>query len=155
MSTTYDTLPEKPRPLTTPANEPYWPVLREHRLLIQRCSGCGKRRHSPRPMCDACYSMDYDWHEIDGNGTVYSWAITHHPFHPAFKRDVPYVTVTAELGDGIRIQAPLAGNDAGGLAIGAAVEVGFIDIDPALTLPALRLAGACGGPVSTGKKRRY
>ena len=142
MSTTYDTLPEKPRPLATPANEPYWQGLREHLLLVQRCGGCGKLRHYPRPMCDACYAMDYDWHEIDGRGRVYSWAVTHHPFHPAFKRDVPYVTVTAELGDGIRIQAPLTDNDASQLAIGAPVKVGFIDIDSTLTLPALRIARA-------------
>lgn len=139
MSTDYDTLPDKPRPLTTPANAPYWQGLREHRLRVQRCRACGKLRHYPRPMCDACYSMDYDWHAIDGRGTVYSWAATHHPFHPAFKRDVPYVTVTAELGHGIRIQAPLADNDASQLTIGAAVRVEFIDIDPTLTLPALRL----------------
>lgn len=139
MSTAYDTLPEKPRPQSTPANEPYWQGLREHRLLVQRCSGCAKLRHYPRPMCDACYSMDYDWHEISGHGTVYSWAITHHPFHPAFKRDVPYVTVTAEFGDGIRIQAPLTDKGTGRLALGAAVVVEFVDVDERLTVPALRL----------------
>lgn len=140
MSTSYDTLPDKPRPLTRPANEPYWQGLREHRLLVQRCSACGKLRHYPRPMCDACYSMDYAWHEIEGRGRVYSWAVTHHPFHPAFKREVPYVTVTAELGDGIRIQAPLVGDEAAALSIGLPVTVEYIDVDASLTLPALRRA---------------
>ena len=139
MSTVYDTLPEKPRPLSTPANEPYWQGLREHRLLVQRCGGCGKLRHYPRPMCDACYAMDYAWQEIEGKGSVYSWAVTHHPFHPAFKREVPYVTVTAELSDGIRMQAPLADKDASRLALGAAVVVEFVDVDTTLTVPALRL----------------
>lgn len=139
MSTAYDTLPEKPSPRSTPANEPYWQGLREHRLLVQRCAGCGKLRHYPRPMCDACYAMDYGWQEIDGHGTVYSWAVTHHPFHPAFKRDVPYVTITAELGDGIRIQAPLAGDRSVPLSVGLAVTLDYVDIDPALTLPALRV----------------
>ncbi len=139
MSTSYDTLPDKPRPLTTAANAPYWQGLREHRLLIQRCSGCGKLRHYPRPMCDECYAMEYDWQEIDRRGSVYSWAVTHHPFHPAFKREVPYVTVTAELADGIRIQAPLVANEADQLAAGAAVVVEFVDVDASLTVPALRL----------------
>ena len=139
MSTSYDTLPEKPRPQIAPGNAPYWQGLREHRLLVQRCGGCGKLRHYPRPMCDVCYVMEYDWHEIDGSGTVYSWAVTHHPFHPAFKREVPYVTVTAELGDGIRIQAPLAATDASRLTPGAAVVVEFVDVDATLTVPALRL----------------
>lgn len=140
MSTGYDSLPDKPRPLTTPANEPYWQGLREHRLLVQRCGGCGKLRHYPRPMCDACYSMNYDWQAIDGRGTVYSWAVTHHPFHPAFKREVPYVTVTAELGHGIRLQAPLVDNDADTLSIGLPVIVEYDDVDASLTLPVLRRA---------------
>lgn len=139
MTGTYNELPEKPRPQPAPENEPYWAGMREHRLLVQRCGDCGKRRHYPRPMCDACYSFDYTWEETGRSGTVHSWTVTHHPFHPGFKREVPYVTVTADIGDGIRIQAPLAQADASTLSVGAAVVVEFVDIDESLTLPALRL----------------
>lgn len=140
MTANYDALPAKPRPQPVPENEPYWTGLREHRLLVQRCSACGQRRHYPRPMCDACYSMDYAWEELDRSGTVHSWTVTHHPFHPGFKRDIPYATVTADLAPGIRIQAPLADDDASKLSVGVAVVVEFVDIDGSLTLPALRLS---------------
>ena len=139
MTDNYDQLPEKPRPQPSPENEPYWDGLLEHRLLVQRCTNCDKLRHYPRPMCDACYSMDYTWQEIDGRGTVHSWAISHHPFHPSFKREVPYVTLTVDLDAGVRLQAPLVGSDATTLALGLRVIVDYADVDPTLSLPCFRL----------------
>jgi len=136
----YEKLPAKPVPHPGPENQPYWDGLREHRLLVQRCSGCGKLRHYPRPMCDACYAMTYTWEEIEPRGTVYSWTVSHHPFHPGFKRDLPYVTVTADLRTGIRLQAVLAGDQTAALEIGAPLVVDFIDVDDKLTLPCVRMA---------------
>ncbi len=139
MTDSYDQLPEKPRPQPSTENQPYWDGLREHRLLVQRCANCNKLRHYPRPMCDACYAMDYTWQEIDGRGTVHSWATSHHPFHHSFKREVPYVTVTADLESGVRLQAPLVGSDETALALGLRVIVDYADVDASLSLPCLRL----------------
>ncbi len=140
MSDTYDQLPEKPRPQPAPENQAYWDGLREHRLLIQRCTNCNKLRHYPRPMCDSCYAMAYDWQEVDGRGKVHSWTVSHHPFHPGFKRDIPYITVAADLDAGLRLQAPLVGSDVAALALDLPVVVDYNDVDEALTLPYLRLA---------------
>jgi uncharacterized OB-fold protein len=139
MNDTYDLLPEKPRPQPAQENLAYWDGLREHRLLVQRCLSCNKLRHYPRPMCDSCYSMEYDWQEIDGRGTVHSWTVSHHPFHPGFKRELPYVTVTADLEAGLRLQAPLVGGDSSSLRLGLPVVVEYTDVDEALSLPCLRL----------------
>jgi uncharacterized OB-fold protein len=139
MSDAYGALPEKPRPQPAPENTPYWDGLRAHRLLVQRCAACGKLRHYPRPMCEVCYAMTYTFEEIERSGSVHSWTVSHHPFHPAFKRDVPYVTVTADLDAGVRLQAPLLGADAGALEIGAPLMVEFSDVDGDLTLPCVRL----------------
>ena len=77
-----DQLPDKPRPEPSAMSQPYWNGLIEHRLLVQRCTNCGKRRHYPRPLCDACYSFDFEWDEISLDGHVHSWAVSHHAFHP-------------------------------------------------------------------------
>jgi uncharacterized OB-fold protein len=142
MNEAYEQLPAKPRPPADSENKPYWDGLREHRLLVQRCGDCGKLRHYPRPMCDACYAMTYTWEEIEGRGTVYSWTVSHHPFHPGFKRDLPYVTVTADLDAGIRLQAVLRESDARELKLGAPLIVEFIDVDDELSLPCVRLVAA-------------
>ncbi len=132
-------LPQPPRPEPALENRPYWGALTEHRLVLQRCTGCQRIRHYPRPVCDACFSMAYDWAEASGRGTVHTWAITHHPFHPGFKRQVPYTTVTVDLEEGVRLQAPFRG-DSALLKIGLAVVVDYEDVDANLTLPCFRLA---------------
>src|SRR5262249_21358678 len=82
------------------ATRTYWDALNEGRLVIQHCGQCGKPRHYPRPVCDACYSMDAAWREASGRGAVHSWTVAHHPFNIGFKRDLPYVMVTVDLAEG-------------------------------------------------------
>lgn len=135
----YDQLPKKPRPEPSAENQPYWDGLLKHRLLVQCCLNCQKLRHYPRPMCDACYSMDFTWQEINGHGTIHSWTVSHHPFHHGFKHEVPYVTVTADLEAGVRLQAPLLGHGEATLTLGLAVVVAYINIDATLTLPCLNV----------------
>ena len=113
--------------------------LREGRLLIQKCGSCGKLRHYPRPVCDACFSMQYDWTEVSGRGTIYSWTRTHHAFLPAFKADTPYILVTVDLEEGPRMNARLHG-DGRDPVIGASVICKFEAHDEHWTFPIFALA---------------
>lgn len=97
----------KPLPEPSIDSLPFWEGLKEHRVLLQRCDDCGVIRHYPRPMCSECHSMEVDWIEASGYGTVYSWTITHHPFHIGFRGETPYVLVTVDLAEGVRIQSQL------------------------------------------------
>lgn len=113
-----------PLPSPTPDTMPYWEGLREGRLRVQRCASCGVVRHYPRPVCAACFSMDVIWIDVAGRGTVHSWTETHHAFLPTLRDSVPYILVTADLPEGVRVLAQLRGS-ATGLEIGAAVECRF------------------------------
>ncbi len=132
-------LPARPQPTPSEESQAYWDALREHRLVFQQCADCGKLRHYPRPMCDACYSMQVGWHESAGRGTVQSWTIAHHPFHLAFKSVVPYALVTVDMADGVRMHAPWRGA-VQTLTLGLPVRVMFERIDEQLTLPAFAAA---------------
>ena len=125
----------KPVPEPGRDTRPYWDALNEGRLVIQRCGQCGKPRHYPRPVCDACYSMDVDWKEASGRGTVHSWTVAHHPFHIGFKRELPYLVVTVDLEEGVRMQAQLRNADETSLRIGLPVEIRFERAKADLTLP--------------------
>ena len=140
MNSNHTSLPGKPHPVSPPEHEPWWRALREHRLTAQCCANCGRLRLYPRPMCDACYSMNYDWVELSGRGAVHSWSVTHHAFHPGFKHDIPYVTVTVDLEEGVRLQAPMPGIDSAEVRIGMPVSADYDDIDPSLTLLPFRPA---------------
>ncbi len=82
--------------------------------------------------------MAYDWIESSGRGKVYSWTVNHHGFHSGFKSETPYVTVTADMEEGVRVQAPLVGTDEAEVTIDLAVEVFFEDVTSEITLPRFR-----------------
>jgi uncharacterized protein len=130
---------DRPRPAPTADSQPYWDGLRAHRLVFQRCARCKTPRHYPRPVCDRCFSMACDWVPASGRGRIHSWTVNHHAFHPAFKAETPYVTVTVDMDEGVRMQAPLIAADDLTLSIGLVVEVVYEDVSADLTLPRFRV----------------
>ena len=117
------TKPAKPVPHPTPLSAPYWDGARQGKLMLQRCGACGKTRHYPQLLCTACYSYDVEWIEASRHGTIHSWTITHHAFHPAFADELPYTLVTVDLEEGVRALARYSSNDA--LKLGLPVQLHF------------------------------
>jgi len=122
-------------PQPTTDTQPYWDGLKEHRLRLQRCADCGRVRHYPRPVCEACYSMLVDWIDASGRGRVHSWTTTHHAFHASFRPDLPYTLLTVDLDEGVRMNAQLRGLDPGELRVGLPVQVEFERATDEVTLP--------------------
>ena len=129
-----DTTYMKPLPEPSPDTAPYWNALKEGRLDLQHCADCGKVRHYPRQVCPYCHSMNVTWKRSSGRGTVHTWTIAHHPFHPGFKGDLPYALATVDLEDGVRLQAQFRGKPEA-LRIGLPVKVAFEIATKDLTLP--------------------
>ena len=126
--------PLRPRPALTLDNQFWFEAAKEHRLVIQRCSGCGVLRHPPRPRCDKCGSYEWDAAEASGRGTVYSFVVNHYPQVPAF--DYPLAVGLIELEEGTRLVANIVGIEPADITIGMPVEVEWVEHDPDLTLPA-------------------
>jgi len=95
--------PAKPVPPPDALSRPYWDAAREGRLLLQRCGACGTPRHYPQILCGRCQSDAVDWFEAAPTGTVHSWTVAHHPYHPAFAAEVPYTLVIADMHAGVRM----------------------------------------------------
>lgn len=90
--------PEKPLPVVDNENRGYWEGIAGGRPHFQRCSGCGKFRHYPRPLCPFCRSFDYEWVPSEGLGTLHSWTVARHPVHPSFA-EVPYIIGLVRMND--------------------------------------------------------
>ena len=114
---------DKPLPEPSLDSQPFWDGLREGKLLFQTCADCGKVRHYPRPVCDACYSMAVTWTPSSGRGKLYSWTETHHAFHPAFRGETPYILATVEMEEGVRMQSLLLDASLDQLKLDMPVEV--------------------------------
>lgn len=128
---TMDT-PAKPPQQPTALSRPFWDAAEAGRLVIQRCADCGKLRHYPRLLCDACYSDRADWSTASGRGTIHSWTIAHHAFHKAFVDEVPYALVTVDLEEGVRALGRWRGDLA--LKIGLPVTGAFEQRDGGVDL---------------------
>ena len=117
----------------------FWDAAAEHRLVAQRCAGCGVLRHPPRPMCPHCRSLEFEVAELSGRGTLYSYALLHHPQHPAF--DYPVLAALVDLDEGIRLVSNLVEIDTADIEIGMRLEVTFVATAEDRAVPVLRPAG--------------
>lgn len=115
----------KPAPHPSPLTQPYWDGTAKGVLRIQHCAACGKPRHYPRYICDACHSFDTVWKDSTGHGTVHSWTVAHHAFHPGFAAELPYTLVVVDLAEGVRALGRYAEPSGQGLLLGLKVRLGF------------------------------
>jgi hypothetical protein len=128
-------MPERPMPVPTRESQPFWDGMREHRLMLQHCTSCGKVRHYPRPVCPHCYSMESEFRQAPLTGKVHSWTVCHHPFNFFFKAQAPYIVALVDMDAGVRINAPLRGVAEGDLRIGRPVTLAFEPVNKDITLP--------------------
>lgn len=124
--------PVKPSPQISELSRPYWEAAAQGQLVLQRCSVCGKMRHYPRLLCDNCYSDAVEWIPSSGAGTVHSWTVAHHAFHPAFAAELPYTLVTIDLDEGVRALGRWRGEVA--LSLGLKVIGRFVPRDGGVDL---------------------
>ena len=118
-------------------NDWFWAGVAEHKLLLERCAGCGLLRRPGAPMCGACHSVEADTQESTGRGTIHSWIVSKHPTEPdADDR----IVVLVELEEGIRLVSNLVGADPAEVENELPVELCFETYGD-VTLPQFRLVG--------------
>lgn len=130
-------------------------IARRGRLVMRRCASCGLLRYPPGAACPWCMSLEGDWAEVSGRGTIYSYEVVTQAILPGLAVNVPYVVALIELDEqrgapepenGLRIVANIVGPDGSpeaeeNVGIGARVEVVLVDLAPDAKLPQFQLAG--------------
>ncbi|MGW2560534.1 bifunctional MaoC family dehydratase N-terminal/OB-fold nucleic acid binding domain-containing protein [Streptomyces sp. NPDC001514] len=145
--------PRRPRPVINRDNAGFWEGVAEHKLLIQRCGGCGTLRFPWLPGCGACGSAEWDTVEAGGEGAVYSYVVMHHPPFPAFTASDhaadaagPYAVGLIELAEGVRMVSNVVGVPYDKVHIGMPVRLEFLRVDEELELPVFRPPDAPDAP---------
>lgn len=123
----------RPAPILTEDNHAFWDAARDGRLVTQRCAGCGRLQHPPRPMCPSCHGLDLEVVDLAGTGVVYSYSILHHPQHPSF--EYPVVAALIDLDEGVRILSNLVDVPPEDVRIGMPVEVRFVPTRDEMSVP--------------------
>lgn len=116
--------PTPPEP--DPASAPFWTALGEHRLVLERCTACGRHRAEPMPACPWCAATGAEPIDATGDGLVYSWVSVHRSFGAPFADQVPYTIALVDLNEGCRVLGRLE-TGIGPVHAGLAVSARFFD----------------------------
>ena len=132
-----DAVAQKPTRIKPPFahdNGWWWERVAEDGVLpIQRCADCGKLRHPPRPMCDACGSQRYDSIEASGKGTVHTFTVIHYPPFPGY--EYPIIAAIIDLEEGERIASSIVDCKPEACSIGMPVQLVIHEDEDGFKLP--------------------
>ncbi|KUJ70048.1 hypothetical protein ACZ90_06715 [Streptomyces albus subsp. albus] len=118
----------------------YWDAAAQRRLLLRRCTGCGRAHHYPRECCPYCWSEDVHWEPASGAATLYTWSVVYRNDLPPFGDRLPYTAAVVELAEGPRMMTELVDCAAETLRVGMRLSVDFRTrtADPPITVPVFR-----------------
>ena len=117
-------------------NSWWWQACADGKIQIQRCSGCEKLRHPPRPMCGNCGSMEWDAVESSGRGTLHTYTVIHYPQFPGY--EFPIIAALVDLNEGVRMMSSISGCDPDKVAIGMALLGAIHEDEDGFALPVFR-----------------
>jgi uncharacterized protein len=82
--------------LDDPLTREFFAGAARNQLVIPRCDQCDRWVWYPEEACPGCGGA-LTWTETTGRGRLFSWAVVHRPFLPAFAEMVPFVTALVSL----------------------------------------------------------
>jgi hypothetical protein len=134
----------RPAPRPSDDNAVYWDAVTRHELVAQCCDACGQLRHPPRPMCPSCRILEWHEQQLAGTGSLYSFAVLHHPRSPLF--EYPVLVALVDLDEGVRIVSNLVGVESADIRIGMRLRVEFEPTSTEGTVPVFRPDTHSTGP---------
>ena len=93
----------------------------------------------PQPRCFNCQNTKFEWVDLPGTGTIYTYTVVRHPLSPALAEVVPYVTAVIELdgtqGAGARMLGNVVDVDPEQVKVGDKVRVQFDKVSDTYAVP--------------------
>jgi len=104
--------------------EQFYTFLGQHKLMAGKCMKCGKIHLPPRPMCDNCFSQDFEWVNVSGKGKLVTYTVIH--IAPQqFQTLTPYAVGIVELEKGLKIPGMIQATPQENLRIGMELNLDF------------------------------
>jgi uncharacterized OB-fold protein len=96
--------------------------MNEGKLMAGKCKKCGKIHFPPRPLCDECFSKEFDWTPIATEGRLLTYTIIH--IAPAqFQAMAPYAIGIIGLNNGLKIPGMIKNAAFGQIKIGMPLSI--------------------------------
>ena len=114
-------------PDTNPEVKPFFDGSAEGKLMIKRCTKCGKAHFYPRLLCPFCFG-ETKWEQASGKGKVYS-------FSTMKRGEAPYSIAYVTLAEGPTLLTNIVDCDLDTIKIGQDVVVTFVQSEGGPSLP--------------------
>ena len=82
--------------------EQFYKYTSQGKLMGGKCKKCGKIHLPPRPLCDKCFSKEFEWTEIPPEGKLLTYTIIH-VAPQQFQSMAPYAVGIIQLENGLKI----------------------------------------------------
>lgn len=126
-------------PYADDVTQPFWDKALNGVLSCTSCKKCQTKILPPQPRCFVCQSKDFEWVDLPGTATIYTYTVVRHPLNPALAQVVPYITAVVELdgtqGAGARMQVNVINCDVEKVRIGDKVKVVFEKVSDTYAMP--------------------
>jgi len=116
-------------PALNPGDEPYFAAAKEGKLVIKKCSGCGKHHHYPRALCPFCFSDKVEWVQAKGTGVIYTYSVTRRG------GPTPYCIAYVTLDEGPKMMTNIVDCDLDAIKVGQKVKVSFKKTEGDFAIP--------------------
>ena len=104
--------------------EQFYKYINQGKLMGGKCKKCGAIHLPPRPLCDKCFSKEFEWVEISRKGKLLTYTIIH-VAPPQFEQMAPYAVGIIQLENGPRIPGMIRGIEHEEIEIGMELTVNF------------------------------
>src|SRR6218665_829407 len=130
----------RPLPVPDVLDAPFWAAAQAGRLVIQRCTNCGRYEWTPQFACSSCLPETLAGAQVSGRGRVYASTIV--GAMQVAGMPAPYVVAIVRLDEGIDMLTNIIGIDPEDVHIGQPVEVSFVQERDGISLPCFRPSSA-------------
>jgi len=104
--------------------EQFYKFLSQGKLMAGKCKRCGKTHLPPRPLCDNCYSQEFEWVEVSGKGKLLTYTVIH--IAPTqFQALAPYAVGILQLENGLKLPGMIPNVPPEQLKVGMELAIDF------------------------------
>lgn len=104
--------------------EQFYKNINQGKLMAGKCIKCGKIHLPPRPLCDNCYSKDFEWTEVAPLGKLLTYTVIH--IAPTqFQSMAPYAMGIIQLENGSKLPGMIECIDLAQIKIGMNLTMDF------------------------------
>jgi len=104
--------------------EQFYKHILQGKLMGGKCRKCGKVHLPPRPLCDNCFSKEFEWVELPQKGKLLTYTVIH-VAPTQFQGMTPYAVGIVQLDDGVKIPGMIIGVAPEQIKIGMSLTIDF------------------------------